>query len=722
MRLGPMPIATLVPATALALVATLIPAGAAVAEPQAPSSRPAVATLSGTTDQFIQRIPAVEPIGAGYKGTSSFIPASVATAKDKRGCNLRQKWLISSAYVKPKVGKKCTLKGGVWWVNGGTEKVTKAKDVAFLPIMSLGDAWGQGASQWTAAQRTAWATSVQRGVPLEVQTRAKAVSRQVVPGTQQLISDDLIRDLEKVRLDIIKAKSDASNKQAFCNKGPTTFVLMFTDPYWFHLCSDSEANFKPTFLQNQVDAACASQREMVQNVVSWGLSLGPTDVERLQGLAKNACPQWESDITTLVNQAQALGIVPIPKPQAVETQESLAEGGAAGGAQGAPVLVPFASDSAAGTPGDMVSRQLFGVVAPVDWGLPGVPVGSLRLWDAGVSWRQVEKARGVYDWKTMDRTVAMAKLLGAKLLYVLGDTPEWANGGQGGATPPTSLGDAADFVLAMCTRYGGAISGYEVWNEGNLDTFWTGTMRKLAELTVLVNAAVDMCHSGAKVYAASTGTRASNAFVTKYPDYLRALADFNWPVDGYTVHSYPAASGGPKQRIEELAQFKTILAQNGAPVRAILDTELNYGLAGLGQDRRAIDEATGAAYMAQSYIQSVQYGVDTLFWFLWTKGDYDKLGIQFHAGTPLAMQAWNRTQSWLVGSRMTRCSQGRGLNACQLLTGGGEPFTLLWADKDTVFTDITGLGSTLELLDGSTAPVPPTNVIPVGIDPVAVFP
>jgi hypothetical protein len=305
-------------------------------------------------------------------------------------------------------------------------------------------------------------------------------------------------------------------------------------------------------------------------------------------------------------------------------------------------------------------------------------------------------------------------------MYVLGDTPAWANSGQAGNVPPTNLKDASDFIAAMCARYTGQIASYEVWNEGNLDTFWTGSMGQLADLTQLVNSAVKNCGPWSQVYAASTGTRASNAFVTKFPEYLRALAARNWPVDGYTVHSYPAADGGPAERVQEIAQFKTLLAQNGAPVRPILDTELNYGLAGLGQDRRVIDPQTGAAYISQSFIQSMQYGVSSLFWFLWTIEDYDKLGIQLNPMSTETRVAWTTSFNWLVGSTMTRCTRNQQLHACQIRTADGRNATLLWTDEGTVTADIQGLGNLVDSLDGLLMPATPT--IEVGIAPVAIVP
>jgi hypothetical protein len=688
---------------------------ASAAEPARPMADKAV--ITGTVNDLIQRIPPVEPIKAGYKGTSSFIPPSVARGKDARGCNLRQRMLIDSAWVKPKVGRKCVLKGGVWWVDQGTKKVTKAKDVAFTPMLSLASAWGQGASQWTAKQRLAWATQVERPGPATQQTRAKAVTG--LAATQQLVSAAELKKIEElVALDDLDYL--ATGYLIYCNRGLFTLQAITSMPQLVSVCSLSR-EFINAILNADADLRplCYAQVSRIFNVASWGLSLPASDLE-LYAYLGDKCQNF-SLLYEIANAARANGVIPIPSPTLVPSDITGAEGAGIPNAAEWVVDLPFESYGAVPA-SSTIGKELFGVAAPVDWGDPGIPTGYLRLWDAGVSWRQMQpSADKPIDFEKLDLTMQMADRIGAKVMYVLGDTPGWANGGKSGAVPPTDLEDAAKFIGQVCARYKTTpIASYEVWNEGNLTTFWTGTMEELATLTKKVRDAVRACGSGAQVFASSTGTRASNAFVTNYPAYLKALMALGWPVDGYTVHSYPAADGGPAQRIEEIAQFKTLLAQNSAPVLPIFDTELNYGLAGLQQGRRAIDQRVGAAYLSQSYIQSVQYGIDSLFWFLWTQGDYDKLGIQLHAGTPQTIQAWKQTYQWLVGQRMTRCAIGSLVQACQMSGPKGD-YTLLWAMADTnVTVDVTGLGTTVENLDGSRTAVASNGRIKVGIAPVAV--
>src|SRR5215472_11821824 len=54
---------------------------------------------------------------------------------------------------------------------------------------------------------------------------------------------------------------------------------------------------------------------------------------------------------------------------------------------------------------------------------PSVTFGYWRVWDAGVSWPQVETARGVYDFSVLDQYVALAEQHNVQIIYCLGNTP-----------------------------------------------------------------------------------------------------------------------------------------------------------------------------------------------------------------------------------------------------------------------------------------------------------
>ncbi len=658
--------------------------------------------------QLVNELPFVDPIYVGYKGPTSFIPAAVAKKKDKFGCILRQRMIIDLATKKPKVSKGCKMKGGVWTTALGA-KVTKPSKLIIAPVMPYKDAWGQGAFAWTPEQRLAWATNTKVS---SSKTRARAVTNLQV--TQELVSKQeskeirlllkKLNDLGPTFSDFVSRECGSVNLSCYLTLAAFAAVLLGDD------FLEREQALKSTLAELQAELAAAKCNQLIHlasNVTAWGLSVSPQSLELMQGVNKD-CANTDVGIDL---QTQLNGINPVQQTTTVPTglgqfvgqfrfAPSFLGGSAASGA------VQLFSDYPAASSGVAVPSDAFGVHAPVDWGTPGVGASWVRLWDAGVSWAQMEPTQGNIDFSKLRASIESAERSGARVLYVLGDTPGWANGGKPGNIAPTSNDSALSFIGALKNEFGSRIGAYEVWNEGNLQTYWIGSQQKLAELTKGIK---DVIGDTSMVLAASTGTRATNAFVTNYGDYLDSLKALGWPVDGYTVHSYPVASAGPVERVGELGQFKTMLALRGAPVKPIWDTEVNYGLAGLGEGRRVIDDSTGAAYIAQSFIQSIQYGIDTTYWYMWTgtRGDEPILGTQLNPSTPISNTVWNNLRGMLNGSRMTRCAESDDVGfACQFAPGGGAPFTLMWTRAGTSQVNVSGIGTQVcDLLGNACAPV-----------------
>jgi polysaccharide biosynthesis protein PslG len=92
-------------------------------------------------------------------------------------------------------------------------------------------------------------------------------------------------------------------------------------------------------------------------------------------------------------------------------------------------------------------------------------------------WREIEPAKGIFNWLEADRVVAASKRAGIKIIARLDFQPAWArlDGAHNG--PPDNYEDFANFVSALVLRYHstseiGTIHAIEVWNEPNLDREW----------------------------------------------------------------------------------------------------------------------------------------------------------------------------------------------------------------------------------------------------------
>jgi len=110
----------------------------------------------------------------------------------------------------------------------------------------------------------------------------------------------------------------------------------------------------------------------------------------------------------------------------------------------------------------------------------------------GIGWRDVESAKGVFDWSRVDRIVQWCQEQGLDLLFRVDHQPAWARSecaGPGEQGPPVNLQDYADFLSALASRYRGKVRAYEIWNEPNLAREWCNQPPNAAEYVALLKIA-----------------------------------------------------------------------------------------------------------------------------------------------------------------------------------------------------------------------------------------
>lgn len=290
-----------------------------------------------------------------------------------------------------------------------------------------------------------------------------------------------------------------------------------------------------------------------------------------------------------------------------------------------------------------------------------IPLGAglHRLWDLGVAWRDVNPAPGQFRWDTLDAEIAQVEASGSRPMLVLGLTPQWAAAnpnagdprwGPGTASPPKNNADWQAYVQAVVDRYGKRIAAYEVWNEANLQTFWTGTPEQMAQLTAEAYAIIKASQPDAIVLTPSVTTRLRGPMRTFMRRFLPAAAGLNYPFDVFAIHTYPAGNQGTEGRVADITNWQGVVVDAvGAtsPVldRPIWDTEINYGLAGPGSvPGRAYSDAEGAALLVQTFLDSQRLGIDATFWYLYTAAPYSLLGVQLWEGTPITRSFWEASR------------------------------------------------------------------------------
>ena len=369
---------------------------------------------------------------------------------------------------------------------------------------------------------------------------------------------------------------------------------------------------------------------------------------------------------------------------------------------------------AGATPGVPIPSAAFGQhVANIATAVPeGVQLTSLRLWDTGTRWDQVETAPDRYTWDTLDAAVDNARAAGATdILYVHGSTPQWAAAdpelpglyGPGSTSLPRKTEDYIDYVREVAQRYKGRITAYQIWNEANTRSFYEGDWTALAKLTRRARDAIKLIDPSAQVVAASSTVIPGRLFQTEsfFVRYARALHKAGDPMDAMAVHLYPVdTSKGPDARARSIRAAQKVLNKVGID-KPLWDTEVNYGDRRSGLPTVVPDSTTAVTYVARTYLDSATLGISRTYWYGW---DLGVLGIDMtdSAGITAAGQAFLTVREWLTDARPAGCQTDAGLRRCHFTAPDGAPFTVVWATGATVTLDASGYE--VCRLDGSCTP------------------
>lgn len=281
---------------------------------------------------------------------------------------------------------------------------------------------------------------------------------------------------------------------------------------------------------------------------------------------------------------------------------------------------------------------IHGMTVPTpETGWPTVPVKHHRIWDAGVTWRHINIAPGVYDWTRLDMIVDGLIAHGAtNITYTLSATPQWCAKdptlpnyaswlGPGSNSQPIDNTHWQAFCIQIATRYLGRIGSYEIWNEPQLKDFWGyDDYTALAEMTRIANNAIHGVSSSLKTLSGAVLPRPSSGGLTRGRKYLLALQGKSWPIDIYNAHIYPEIGYTPGRWKQFAQQWQTTLTGLSAPTKPKWVTETNMSLFG-----GPLVDATQNDYLWRIDQICTDEGIFKCYWYCWQHSDPMLLGIPF---------------------------------------------------------------------------------------------
>jgi len=384
-----------------------------------------------------------------------------------------------------------------------------------------------------------------------------------------------------------------------------------------------------------------------------------------------------------------------------------------------------------------------GVLTVQPW--PSASFGSVRLWDASVSWAVMNTANGVYDWTNLDKWMADSKTHNVQLLYTFGHVPQWASSnpyqpgcsqGPGECAPPNDVNPDGsgtdqhfkDFVTALATHNKNSanphIQYWELWNEPYNSPSWVGTFAQIVRMAKDATAILKAIDPNAVVLVPSVcieGKKGRNWLDAYLAAGGSAYADM------VAFHGYVQKSGQtlqPENIDTYISLTQSILSKYGLQGRQLWDTEASWGDPTTSSPA-FYDEDMRMGFVARMYLLQQSAGVARFFWYQWNNPSFGTMWLPPSSLLKTGV-AYEQVQNWMVGATLTSaCSANGTVWSCGYSRPGGYVAQVVWdtaqsCANGSCTTSSYKVGSQFtqyRTLDGTTVKVTGSSVA-IGYKPI----
>lgn len=343
-----------------------------------------------------------------------------------------------------------------------------------------------------------------------------------------------------------------------------------------------------------------------------------------------------------------------------------------------------------------IEKSFFGLhinYLSLDNGTPFLNIGEgwVRGWDQFVTWREIEKSPGVYNWDHLDRIITILRSKGIdRGLYTLGQAPPWATPGEfprkNSQYNPyvPDLRAWEQFLINLVQinkeKWSNFFDTFEMWNEVDNQEFYQGSTSDLVELCASANRIIKLHNP--------TATLLSPSFMTtgyeRFTEFLSAKGHLY--CDGIALHPYPDPQA-PEEMIDILNRFSNTAQIRGIRL-PIWVTECGYYygyfLNRLKVTTGQMPEQMAGAYVVRLLLLSLIAGVEAFFFY---SADAPVMKIRLWAGhgetLTVAGSAYMHAARTLLGARLKSYKHYKGVHTLDITPRSGGTTRVMWCDENT---------------------------------------
>jgi hypothetical protein len=420
--------------------------------------------------------------------------------------------------------------------------------------------------------------------------------------------------------------------------------------------------------------------------------------------------------------------------------------------------VPHASSSTTAP----IVPSFFGITVPnssTTWPVT-VPFGTLGKTAGGSTyWAALEPENDTFYWTPLDNLIATARGAGVStVMYTFFETPQWASsdpqqscsatkstGILGCAAPPRYISDWDRFVTALATRYAGQIQYYELWNEPNVQTEYSGNVTEMVAMAKSAYSIIKAVDPSAQVLSPGIAVAGIEPYAPGCSPSLCWLAEYlqaggGQYADAVAFHGKTCLSDNSACTQEGIAcQAAEIEACAGsslvgqiAGIRSLLAT---YGISGdplVNTEGGYSDEVPEnnlwgsadqqAAFVSRFFIIQASEDLPVAVYFSWLANKQTGLmGFGTSSAESETNLAYEETRSWILGATFDGpCSLASGVWTCSITDAAGNQDLLVWADTNSSATSYAAPGQYDQYQDlkGVTEAITPGSPVPIDEEPV----
>jgi len=322
---------------------------------------------------------------------------------------------------------------------------------------------------------------------------------------------------------------------------------------------------------------------------------------------------------------------------------------------------------------------------------PAISFDSWRLWDAGVSWPNLQPTANRWDFKKLDSFISHARRSDIEVLLPLGLSPTWASARPnepsaykkpGWASEPKKMKDWESYVRRVARRYKGQIAAYEIWNEPNLKHFFSGTIDTMLDLSCRASVIIHQEDPAALVVSPAATDRLNG--VHWLNDYLRKGGARCIDVVGF--HFYVYAHEPPEAIDTYIKKVRKTMKDNGIERMPLWNTETGWYFANSDGGPKIKYHVTGmresAAYVMRAYIIAASEGLHRFYWYAWNNALMGGLIEPVNGRLKPAAHAYSVVRQWLRGASIGRCRSPGGIWNCPVILADGRRGQFAWVPND----------------------------------------